>query len=339
MVNDNSFDVESELRKLNVSYQDSGDEVKIRCISGLHEDRRPSLRVNLNTGMFHCFSCGYSGGWYKLYYQLTGKFFNEKSFNDITLDNIFFKPDNKNRTKEKKLPEIIHTEGELYDINNNIMGFLNSIGIYSEKFIQDYNISYTPFSRFIAKHLKDNVEKHTAFYKRILIPIYKNGKLVNIEGRAYEKDVKPKVIYVKGGLSDILFNIDKVNLDEPIIMVEGIKDFFKVWNIYPNVIACLGNGLGKKQAIELNEKVKDLIVFIDDDEAGIDLLEKLELQYNRDFKVIDPREGRDPNDLTFEEIKFKIDNEIESYGKFLHRKYIKEMDDREDISLLWKDMK
>ena len=36
-------------------------ELTVRCFSGLHEDKNPSLSLNLEKGLFNCFSCGFKG--------------------------------------------------------------------------------------------------------------------------------------------------------------------------------------------------------------------------------------------------------------------------------------
>ena len=37
-------------------------EVLIKCTSGNHDDSNPSLSYNLEDNIFHCWSCGFSGG-------------------------------------------------------------------------------------------------------------------------------------------------------------------------------------------------------------------------------------------------------------------------------------
>ena len=50
---------------------DKGDQYEIRCI--LHEDKRPSLRLNKITGVYHCFSCGAAGTYTKFLWELNGR--------------------------------------------------------------------------------------------------------------------------------------------------------------------------------------------------------------------------------------------------------------------------
>jgi DNA primase len=47
------------LDKNNISYRISGKDLVIKCLNPDHEDTNPSCRVDKNTGLTHCFSCGF----------------------------------------------------------------------------------------------------------------------------------------------------------------------------------------------------------------------------------------------------------------------------------------
>ena len=50
---------------------DKGDQYEISCI--LHDDKRPSLRLNKHLGIYHCFSCGAAGSYTKFLWELSGR--------------------------------------------------------------------------------------------------------------------------------------------------------------------------------------------------------------------------------------------------------------------------
>lgn len=50
---------------------DKGSQYEITC--PFHEDKRPSCRLNKETGQFHCFSCGRKGTYTKFLWELNGK--------------------------------------------------------------------------------------------------------------------------------------------------------------------------------------------------------------------------------------------------------------------------
>lgn len=51
--------------------EDKGDQFEITC--PLHEDKRPSMRLNKRTGVFHCFSCKAKGTYTKFLWLVAGK--------------------------------------------------------------------------------------------------------------------------------------------------------------------------------------------------------------------------------------------------------------------------
>ena len=54
-----NIEVEKTLIDLNVPYKKSGNDFIVRCVSGLHVDKHPSLRIDQKTGIFHCPACGF----------------------------------------------------------------------------------------------------------------------------------------------------------------------------------------------------------------------------------------------------------------------------------------
>lgn len=51
--------------------QDKGDQYEITC--PFHEDKRPSCRLNKETGQYHCFSCGRKGTYTRFLWELNGQ--------------------------------------------------------------------------------------------------------------------------------------------------------------------------------------------------------------------------------------------------------------------------
>ncbi|WP_459625862.1 CHC2 zinc finger domain-containing protein, partial [Enterobacter hormaechei] len=45
-----------------IEYRDTGGDILIRCLNPDHEDAHPSLRVDPDSGVFHCLSCGFGRG-------------------------------------------------------------------------------------------------------------------------------------------------------------------------------------------------------------------------------------------------------------------------------------
>ena len=49
-----------KLEALNQSYEVLGKEIKTKCLNPEHKDNNPSFFINTQTGVSHCFSCGYT---------------------------------------------------------------------------------------------------------------------------------------------------------------------------------------------------------------------------------------------------------------------------------------
>ena len=52
---------EELLAEKQIDYRSSGKDFVIRCLNKDHDDTNPSMRVDKESGVFHCFSCGYKG--------------------------------------------------------------------------------------------------------------------------------------------------------------------------------------------------------------------------------------------------------------------------------------
>ena len=58
------MDLVDLLNRRGIEYRKTNNpsEILISCTSGEHIDKSPSLSYNLEKNMFHCWSCGFSGG-------------------------------------------------------------------------------------------------------------------------------------------------------------------------------------------------------------------------------------------------------------------------------------
>ncbi len=99
------------------------------------------------------------------------------------------------------------------------------------------------------------------FMGRVVVPIYKAGKLAGYVGRAWRKKHPMAYLYSEGfSRSDTLYNEDAlyVTTEEPVIIVEGVFDTFPFW---PHACAMLGKPSGYQVEMLLNARRPILIVF------------------------------------------------------------------------------
>lgn len=70
-----SLDVARWLEEQGIRLRGAGDERSMRC--PFHEDRNPSLSINVRTGLWHCHGCQANGNIFRLYMRLRGVGFTE----------------------------------------------------------------------------------------------------------------------------------------------------------------------------------------------------------------------------------------------------------------------
>lgn len=64
-------------------FSDKGDQYEITC--PFHEDKRPSCRLNKETGQYHCFSCKRKGTYTRFLWELQGKVNTYSQFCEMVL--------------------------------------------------------------------------------------------------------------------------------------------------------------------------------------------------------------------------------------------------------------
>ncbi len=315
-------DVIALFEEHNIEYTLGATNLKCKCLNKYHEDSNPSMSVRISDGAFQCWSCKIKGYYPQLYQLVTNKYY-EYNKNDF-----WAKPVLSSKIKKIELPEI-KVIGSLKDPlkNVDIRKFLLLNGILSDTFIKDKGIKYSIYTEMIAKHLlKVEGIRYTKMSERICIPIYKKGILVNMEGRTYKdkKDLyeeEPKVLYVKGGTTDLLYNWENIDTTSDVVIVEGLKDYWKVWNVYNNCVPLFGNNLKDYQIELLNNITGNIIIFCDNDEGGLGtydkkgnlvingMIQNFEEKLDKEFKVCyNPIYGKDPNDTDVRMIRKLLDS-------------------------------
>ena len=98
------------------------------------------------------------------------------------------------------------------------------------------------------------------WFGRIIIPIYKDRKLVYYHGRGLTESVTPKYKTVSGDKSSVLYNYDEIFTysEKPIFITEGWFDAVLV-----NGVAILGKFITEEQKYWLNRSSRSKIVIPD----------------------------------------------------------------------------
>lgn len=265
--------VEKLLQDKEIESRPSGKDVVIRCLNPEHEDRNPSLRIDRDTGIFNCLSCGFSGN---LFYH-----FNEKV--DIV-----------EMRRRKVLTAIADKLLETTGL---------SIPKNAVPFDQEWRgISAETFNRFGAFQ-----HNNPEFIGRVVFPVKDvTGKIVAFCGR-HQGQVDPKYLFHPAGAKLPLFPIVKPYKGS-IILVEGILDMMNLHDKGLDNSICIF-GVNKLKAEHLNllkiQGVTKIFLLFDKDDAGAQgaetakqLIEKHEIEcINYRMKNV-----KDPGELTASQV-------------------------------------
>lgn len=157
---------------------------------------------------------------------------------------------------------------------------------------------------------------------RAMIPIYeKTGILAGYIGRATKPYVLPKFLFSEGlNKTEHLYNynnaITHIKKHNAIILVEGQGD---VWRLFEagayNTVGCFGKDLSSQQIeLLLETGVTNLIVLLDDDEAGREAKFKIQRSLHKLFNIKFPYlPKKDTGELKIEEVETKILSQIKGY--------------------------
>ena len=265
-------------------------EVLIKCTSGNHDDSNPSLSYNLEDNIFHCWSCGFSGG--------KNKFLN--SIGITTKIQLDTKQPYKIQKVKRKIQKLIEK-----DTINMPEPRRAAIGAYkniSAKVLKEFDAFFTE-----QYGLKDY----------LCVPIYQFNKLRFIEGRyRFTGTDKPKYMRRPAGATvlNLLFPIDKLHPSVEIIIVEGLFDMMNLWQHgYHNVVCTFGTQNFGEKKIELLDKlgITSVKVMMDGDSAGLVASQKITRlldKYDFQTTTIKLPSHMDPGGLSADEIKYYLSN-------------------------------
>lgn len=267
------------LDKHDISYRKMGDSRAItRCLNPEHEDKNPSMSINLVTGLARCFSCGHK---VNLFVE-----FNE----DYNYDNV----------NMRKL------EQQLIRIRASTVGLELPAGYTPYR--RDFRgISADTLMKYEA--FKVNTEE---YQNRIIFPIRDiTGKIRSLVGRHLYSDEKDKYKVWPSKTIPPMFPSKVSPIQSSVILVEGIFDALNMLEHgMKNTITFFGVTFNKPwlhdqlRLLRLQGVTKIYIMF-DGDKAGqtgakalITVLDEAGFQHD----IVELPEDTDPGDLTAEDI-------------------------------------
>lgn len=271
--------VQQVLTENNIAYTQAGSKrVLIRCTNPDHEDRNPSMAVDVVTGMGRCWSCGHKVN----VFDLLGVYKDTQSI-------------------------------AMYTLKNKLSGLMRSqIGLAIPEDASPLNrpfrgirpVTFNSVKAFTSPSLMDD---------RVIFPIYNNsGKIVAFIGRHIYSDANPKYLAYPAGSAMPLYPSKVSPVNGRVILVEGIFDaLYLIDNGITNVICCFGTsafqkGLKDKVTILKCCGVQHIQLMFDGDKAGQTSQTQLATQLQKFgfwTELIHLPEDKDPNELSVNELK------------------------------------
>ena len=268
-----------------------------------HDDHSPSMSVSPDKNIFKCFSCGASGNSITFLMDYLGIEFKEalKILADkagISLSSNFTKKKVNNELEElykvNELAVSIFKNNLASSSGKEAREYLKKRGL-DEETIKYFNIGLainnnisTALSSKYTKEVLENLDLcksydnklYDTFVNRVMFPIYDIDKnVIGFTGRIYREEdkneskylnTKETIVFKKG---NILYNLNNakeyIRKEKEIIICEGQMDTIRLHTIgFDNVISLSGTSITKELIDLINSLKCDIILNLDQDEAG-----------------------------------------------------------------------
>lgn len=246
---------------------------QIMCQCPFHKDNNPSMGIDIEQGVYNCFSCGSHGNIEQLFRELTGDDLyktlgirNDPFSNFARNANVIYK-DYKNPSFKKKIY-----------MNINWSDFVKATdNLLSLRYILRRGISKEVADSMGFLYCKETRINTTLFKNRVCVPVYEDGILCSMEGRKIiSEEDGPKVLYPKNTSVDLLYDIDNLDIDKPLYACEGLMDLsvMRSCKTLRNSTSIFGANITNRQIEQLSH-FKKVVYIPDSDRAGEATVEML----------------------------------------------------------------
>lgn len=290
----------------------------------VHGESNPSMGVNSEMQVCHCFSCGFKGGFAKLLAYSLPEEFGLDPNDDRTIGRAIYKAQEmladryelemrvlkkQNGIKTRKTYEEVNAR--IYQPKRKVVPYYKLAPFMSGKETYKYF-----FDRgFDKEDMKEYMIGRDLDSRTVTIPVFhENGELAGMIGRFIDKNRKHneryKIYDFERG--SVLYPVDKSSpIDGVAIIVEGQFDCIRMRKAgYTNTYALMTVEMTRAQASYLKSHCREVIDMTDNDERGAEGREKTKKLLGREliYKVVDyPESGKDPCKWTDEEIHHMVE--------------------------------
>ncbi len=209
---------------------------------------------------YHCFNCGYKTNF------TPGRYLSNRFRKLLRWLNVNQSTISKLSMAAMKLAQEVSPNKSIQKVNVTFDNFnlpddairINDSHSTYVKYLNTRGIKHSEYPFYISKKL-DN---------RILVPIYKDKKLIGQVARSIDPNTKPK--YYAQVQPGTLFNLDKQHWSRKfIILVEGVFDAITI-----DGVAILGSEISNKQKLQIESLNRKVIIVPDRDKAGSKLIDQ-----------------------------------------------------------------
>ena len=262
------------------------------CPSCKHYKRK--LEINLHTGKYNCWVCGFSGTSFKTLFKklnapseyytsigLSQKQYTKKINTDFS---ISFE----NESLEEKKPVKLPKEFKSFTEPSNELEYKHAI-----KYLKSRNITKNDIIKYNIGYCTEG-----EFKNRIVIPSYDSNGILNFyTARSFFETKGLKYVSCSSSKNIIGFELF-INFEQPITLVEGPFDAISVKN---NCIPLFGKTLSKRLKLKLLEYDVPMVHILLDNDALKDSIKICEFLIKNSIptKLI-ILDGKDPNIIGFE---------------------------------------
>lgn len=275
--------LEELLEEKGINFKQSGKDYLIHCLNPEHDDKNPSCRIDRETGLTHCFSCGWKANIFK--------HFGLKSA----------PPSVRLKTLRTKLKKLMFDKSGLPEVSGAIP--------YNKPFKGISVGTLRKFGAFVVPAAVNSEEE--VLTNRLVFPIKDLlGRTVVYQARHLYSNESPKYVFYPKHTAPILFPQKLTKKSPNLILVEGIFDMLNMVDkgAY-NVVCTFGTStLYKDVAAKLLQfrvqGITNIYILYDGDKAGKEAAKKVQAEINKlqyyNTEVIELPEDLDPGVLSQE---------------------------------------
>lgn len=163
-----------------------------------------------------------------------------------------------------------------------------------KKLLKDYSLSVDSYPFYLSTGVAgvgENKAQVKGLLNRIIIPYFKNNRMIYYQARAIEDDIKPKYYNMDIPKTNIIFNMDALyqHMDRPLYVFESAFDA-----IHVNGVAVMENNITSNQIEILNKSPRRKVVVPD---RGGDSNKLVEIGLEQGWGLALPELGTGNKDL------------------------------------------